>query len=442
MSRVFRKSYTRPIPDGAEHTTVKDRQGNDVPAVRFKGDDGKWIVAPLTAAGDRCRMHSPTWYGKVRGEAVPLCPNKAASEQMLAALIVSAAKGDFGLVDRYAEHRKRPLVEHLDDFRIVLEGKGDDPRHVRQTIAHVKAMLDGCRFRTTDDLDQIRFTAWLTSLQEGDGAAAGLPEDKAEFTAKDIADLLGIKRDSVAPLVRRRHLSSNGRDGKARRFPRETAEALLSGRGQGAGPETVNHYIRAVRSFLRWMADPDVKRLREDHPLAKLPLLNSKADVRRARRELTADELGRLLAATRSSTSAFRGLDGEARFALYATACGTGFRAGGLASLTPECFDLNGDRPIATLPVRSDKSRKGKRQHLQADVAELLRGFLDGKPAGMPLWPGTWASDRRAAEMLRRDLEAAGIPFVVQSPDGPLHADFHALRHNAECRLMPTRLAG
>ena len=32
--------------------------------------------------------------------------------------------------------------------------------------------------------------------------------------------------------------------------------------------------------------------------------------------------------------------------------------------------------------------------------------------------------------MLRIDLDAAGVPYVVQGPDGPLFADFHALRHS------------
>ena len=32
--------------------------------------------------------------------------------------------------------------------------------------------------------------------------------------------------------------------------------------------------------------------------------------------------------------------------------------------------------------------------------------------------------------MLRIDLDAAGVPYVVEGPDGPLHADFHALRHS------------
>ncbi len=52
------------------------------------------------------------------------------------------------------------------------------------------------------------------------------------------------------------------------------------------------------------------------------------------------------------------------------------------------------------------------------------------KPTGAPVWGGTWASDRRGAEMLRMDLEAAGIPYVIEGTDGPLFADFHALRHS------------
>jgi hypothetical protein len=33
--------------------------------------------------------------------------------------------------------------------------------------------------------------------------------------------------------------------------------------------------------------------------------------------------------------------------------------------------------------------------------------------------------------MMRGDLAAAGIPYVVQGANGPLHADFHALRHSS-----------
>jgi hypothetical protein len=65
MARVFRKLYTRPIPPDAERVTHKGK-----PAVRFKGANGKTVIAFLTMKGDRHRRHSPYWYGTVGGEHV------------------------------------------------------------------------------------------------------------------------------------------------------------------------------------------------------------------------------------------------------------------------------------------------------------------------------------------------------------------------------------
>src|SRR5205814_5539176 len=107
------------------------------------------------------------------------------------------------------------------------------------------------------------------------------------------------------------------------------------------------------------------------------------------------EELRSLLSATRASGRTFRGLSGPDRFALYATACGTGFRASALASLTPESFDLSDELPTVTLAARHNKSRKVKVQPLPPDVADLLRDHLRGRPAGQPVWGGTWASDNK-----------------------------------------------
>ena len=164
------------------------------------------------------------------------------------------------------------------------------------------------------------------------------------------------------------------------------------------------------------------------NPLDSLSLVNTAADRRHDRRELLGAELARLMVAARSSRTRFRGLGPEDRYALYACACGTGFRAGALASFTPQFFDLDGETPVVILSARRNKSRKQRTQPLPADVAQLLRTYLDARPAGRPVWPGTWS--KRAADMLKIDLDAAGIPYTVDGPDGPLHADFHALRHS------------
>jgi len=152
-------------------------------------------------------------------------------------------------------------------------------------------------------------------------------------------------------------------------------------------------------------------------------------DRRHDRRELEVEELRRVLDAARTSAQVFRGLTGPDRYHLYATACGTGFRASALASLTPESFELDADVPVVTLPARHAKNRRTKVQPLPADLVELLRVYLADKPAGRPIWGGTWARDRKGAEMLRIDLEVAGVPYAVEGPDGPLFADFHSLRH-------------
>jgi hypothetical protein len=81
------------------------------------------------------------------------------------------------------------------------------------------------------------------------------------------------------------------------------------------------------------------------------------------------------------------------------------------------------------MPARFSKNRRTHTVPLPSDVAAELRSYLAPKAAGRPIWDGTWAKDHRGAEMLRRDLEAAGIAYAAEGPDGPEYADFHSLRH-------------
>src|SRR5262245_43872693 len=159
MPKVFKKTYTRPVPPGATPCTARRRRRGHVvelPAVRFPGPDGRPVVAPLTAGGDRCLIASPTYYGWVGGEAVPLCANREGSETMLNGPLGRDALGKAGLADTFAAHRCRPLADHLDDFEAALRAKGDTARHVKETVAAVRALLDGCRFLLPADLDAAR----------------------------------------------------------------------------------------------------------------------------------------------------------------------------------------------------------------------------------------------------------------------------------------------
>jgi integrase len=400
--------------------------GKDPPGARFV--KSRKVMAG-TPGAKKVKKKSSKWYGRVPGSPrpVPLSTNKTAAQQMLAELVRKAELGRVGIVDPFEAHRKRPLAEHLQDYRRELEARGNAPRYVALVVSRLEALLDGCGFRLIPDLSASRVTDWLADLRQKGGARATLEPGKEWFTRNEVAGLLSIKPFSVPPLVRRHRLAARG-NGKARRYPRATVEALQDLQAPGASTATTNQYLTHLKAFCRWLVKD---RRTGDNPVAHLEPGNEAVDRRHDRRELEAEELRRVLTAARDSGRTFRGLDGRDRFHLYAAACATGFRASGLASLTPGSFDLDTEPPTVTLAARHNKSRVLKVQPLPPDVADLLRDYLAGKPAGRPIWEGTgtWARDRVAADMLRLDLEAAGIPYAVEGPDGPLFADFHALRH-------------
>ncbi len=192
----------------------------------------------------------------------------------------------------------------------------------------------------------------------------------------------------------------------------------------GISPQTANYYLTAVGQFCRWMVR---KERMTRNPLADAVPFNARLDRRHDRRDLKAAELAKLLETTAASADVYRGLTGPDRELLYHAACGTGFRVSELAALTPAAFDLDAEPPAVTVGAAYTKNKKRVRQPLPAGLAAALRAYLDGKPADAPVWPGTW--HERAAEMLKADLESAGIAYVVKGPDGPLYADFHSLRH-------------
>ena len=425
MANLRRIPYTKPVPADAEIIQCKNG-----PHARFKDKKGKTVLAPLTKDGKRIRLLSRKWYGEYldsdgKPRSVPLSTNKTAAQTMLGKLVEKAEAGRCGLTDPFEEHRQRPLQEHLEDYRRELEARDNAPRYVALVISRLRALFDGCGFRFTTDLSASRAMDWLADLRRRGEARAALPEGQDLFAAREVAALLGITLQSLGEAARRLNLELV-EQGRRRLYPRAAVEALQDKRAQGVSVQTTNYYRSHLKSFCHWLVQD---RRMGENPVAHLEAGNVGVDRRHDRRELEAEDLRGLLAATRGSRRVFRGLTGEDRFALYATACGTGFRAGALASLTPESFDLAGDPATVTLAARRNKSRKLKVQPLPADVAELLRDYLKGRPPGQPVWGGTWGKAGKAAQMLRLDLEAAGIPYAVEGPDGPLYVDFHALRH-------------
>jgi integrase len=362
MAYLTRPSSTKPIPPNA---TIFTRKGQRF--ARWTTKRGKVYTAPLTEKGDRVRIYYSRWYVTYRDASGIVRRKKgytdrAATEQLAAKLEKRAAQEIEGLIDPFEEQRKRPLSEHLMDYKRELEARGNDPAYIGLTISRLATLFQGCGFTFTTKMSASRVNDWLADL-----------------------------------------------------------------RTKGRSMATSNYYLGHLKSFANWLVKD---RRMASNPLTHLEGGNAHVEVRHGRRELTDEELTRLLEATRTSNRSYRGLNRIGRFALYATAAGTGFRASALGSLTPEAFDLASDPPTVTLAARNAKNRKTMVQPIPAKLAAHLREHLQDKPAGQPVWPGTWSSNHRGAAMLKKDLKAAGIPYVTDGPNGPLYADFHSLRHS------------
>ncbi len=409
MASLFKPSGTTfTLPDGSHRTLDGHRVTRDTPdAVRHK-------------------HKSKTWYGRYRDadgivQTVKLCRDKEASKSMLHKLATDAKMAELGLVQKYQDHHKRPLAGHLDDFTAALGAKGTSEKQVAQVVSRARLVLDGCGFIYIKDLSPSTVQRFLADLQAK--GAAPVRVDKPEYTLDEAAELLGAKKSTIAAQVRRHRLDAAGQ-GKARRLPRGTVEALRGVVRRGMGNQTANFYLQAVKQFCAWLV---ADRRTPDSPLAHLAGKNVKLDRRHDRRALTEGELRLLLETAAASPVEFRGLSGKDRQLLYLVGAVTGFRKSELACLRPTAFDLDSADPTAFLAAENAKNGRTAVQPLPPDVVDAMRNYLKGKPTDQPIWAGSWVE--RAAEMLRLDLNAASIPYAVEGPEGLLYADFHSLRH-------------
>lgn len=395
--------------------------------VYYVDGNGKRVPAG-TPGAKKVKETLKKWYAKgsplPKGKAIPLAADKRAALQMLAKIEQQIERGETALGGPEVEAAKRPLSAHLVDYEAHLKAEGCCSEHVKRAIARSRRVLTACAMERTADLSADKVQQFLADLCATQRALPSLDPEKTDYRKSELAALLGITPGAVTALVARHRLPATGQ-GKARRFPRETAEALRQRLVQPPGPQTANHHLTSIKSFVRWMVRHG--RLVRN-PLESLKYANAKKDLRRDRRSLSVAELLRLFKTTGESDTVYRGLTGTDRLMVYLVACGTGFRSGELAVLTPESFLLDATPPVVALPAREDKAGRSVTQPLPPSLVEPLRDYLSGKAKRQPVWSGAWSD--RGAEMLRIDLDAAGIPYSVEGPDGPQYADFHSLRHS------------
>ncbi len=402
MGSVFRKTYTKPLPGGAE---ISERGGERVARWR-KGR--KLLTAPVTTGADgsaRVVLESPYYIAKYRDgsgvvrEVSTHCRDEQAARRVLADLERKAELIRSGVItheeDAAARHHSTPIEKHFAAFEVRQQARNVAPKYHHNVMQALRRVAADCRFGTLADLRCEPFERWL--------------------------------------------VARTGEDMSAR---------------------TRNGYREAWVVFGNWCVESG--RLAAN-PFVKLPKANVKADPRRQRRALTEDELLRLLdvARTRPLTDrlalnrgprkgqpgaklneAFRARlerEGRERSLIYKTLVLTGLRKGELASLTVGQLRLD-DTARIELNAADEKTRQGAVIPLRADLADDLRGWIRAKlediqaetlrhgrqvPTTLPVDTPLFAVPVHLARTMKRDLKAAGIP--VKDERGFV-VDVHALR--------------
>lgn len=130
-----------------------------------------------------------------------------------------------------------------------------------------------------------------------------------------------------------------------------------------------------------------------------------------------------LVRAAERSDRTVEGMAGTERAFLYKVARMTGLRRSELASLIAASFRF-GMESFVVVEAAYSKHREQDVLPLHPDLIPLIRERLGQLVDGDPLFP--LLDQRKTADMVRHDLETAGIPYRDEENRV---ADFHALRH-------------
>jgi len=116
--------------------------------------------------GEKVKKQSQKYYTRLTDNegirrTIPLYTDKTASLNKAIQLKKEFERAEEGIIDRYKEHRKRPLEEHLKDFKQYLLDKGDTKDYASLTHNRVKAILTDCKFTFITDVQPSRVQRYI-----------------------------------------------------------------------------------------------------------------------------------------------------------------------------------------------------------------------------------------------------------------------------------------
>ena len=239
MGTVYRATYTKPIPAGAELFTKSGER-----FARWKNSKGRKQASPVTTGQDgtdRLVVESPTYVAKYRDGSGLVCKVSTGCRDE------DAARSVLGQLERRAElvqsevittaeaatadHQGTPVADHFAAYLTHQRSSGVSERHLRDLERIGNRMLRDCSLNTLRDIRPEAVERWLVAQQ-----------------------------------------------------------------AKGMAARTRNIHLQAVRGFCKWCVQTE--RL-ASNPLARIAKADEKCDRRRQRRAMTEPELLKLLQVAR-----------------------------------------------------------------------------------------------------------------------------------------------
>ncbi len=215
----------------------------------------KPIVATDPKTGQKVKAKSKKWWGRYRGEngtekRVPLAADKTAAQAMLNELVRKVERQKAGLVDPTEEQRKRPLSEHMADFKRYLKNKGVTPKQVHTATTQLQRMIDGRKWKLIGDISASGALDFLGGLREA-GKSAQTHNHYLKSAKQFTRWLVRDRRSLIDPLA---HLSklnvSTDRRHDRRALETEEFALLVDAAQHGKVIETIPGPDRAMMYVL------------------------------------------------------------------------------------------------------------------------------------------------------------------------------------------------
>jgi site-specific recombinase XerD len=157
-----------------------------------------------------------------------------------------------GLLDAQRVSAGKPLSGHLQDWRQALSHRNNSKKHVRISYNRVRALLDGCRFRSQADVQASRVEAWLAQERR----SGRLSITTSNYYLRDAKSffrwLIEDNRANQNPLQSLKPLNADVEDHRERRcLPDEDFQDFLSA---ARGGKTMKQLAGEDRFFLYLVA--------------------------------------------------------------------------------------------------------------------------------------------------------------------------------------------